>query len=165
MIYTNLPDNMYKLPENAINVLSTILNKGDIDTIALTNTILYIIGLVIGLVLVLIMITFMVQSYIIPQHLGIAIGNVIGAIFMLVGLVHMFYEPYKIEKELTPLKKEYPMMFIAIYPQKYVLTTNYEVKKSNEIKDTDIIMNIDIDRLRKENIEVFTQIDLLKKWI
>ena len=54
------------------------------------------------------------------------------------------------------------MIFIAIYPQKYVLITNYEVKKLNEIKDTDIIMNIDINRLRKENIEVFKQIDLLK---
>ena len=54
------------------------------------------------------------------------------------------------------------MIFIAIYPQKYVLITNYEVKKLNEIKDTDIIINIDINRLRKENIEVFKQIDLLK---
>lgn len=162
MNYINLPDNMYKLPESAINVISTILNKGDVDTIALTNTVWYIISLGIGLVLVLTMLALTVQNCMISQSLGLAIANILSTLFIMMGIFDLFYEPYKLEKELTPLKKEYPMMFIAIYPQKYVLTTNYEVIKLSQVEDGDVIMNIDMKRLRDENPNIFKQIDLLK---
>lgn len=161
MNYINLPDDMYKLPENAINVISTIIKKSDINTV-LPDIIFNIIGIGVLLILITIMIIVLEYSYIISHELGLIIINLLCTLLIVAGLFNICYTPYKLEKELTPLKKEYPMMFIAIYPQKYVLTTNYEVKKLNEINDNDIIMNIDINRLGKENIEVFKQIDLLK---
>lgn len=162
MNYINLPDNMYKLPENAINVISTIIKKSDINTVLLTDTIFNIIGIGVILLLITIMIIVLEYSYIISHELGLIIINLLCTLFIIAGLFNICYTPYKLEKELTPLKKEYPMMFIAIYPQKYVLTTNYEVIKLSQVEDGDVIMNIDMKRLRDENPNIFKQIDLLK---
>lgn len=166
MNYT-LPEEMYTLPSNTLDIIG-IIEKTPHRPLKIFIQILAIL-----LIMVIIFVIITNTVYTLTRNQNIT--NILNEIFIygyivcaVIGVVYVLnydaIEPLKEKypKELTPLKKEYPMMFIAIYPQKYVLTTNYEVIKLSQVEDGDVIMNIDMKRLRDENPNIFKQIDLLK---
>ena len=80
-------------------------------------------------------------------------------IMLIIGICWALY----IDTRFTLLKRKYPMEFIVWNPNKYILTTKYKVKEYDDLDDNDRIIDIDMEKLKNKNPEIFRQLELRNK--
>ena len=152
MNYT-LPEEMYTLPSNTLDIIG-IIEKTPHRPLKIFIQILASL-----LIMVIIFVIITNTVYTITRNQNIT--NILNEIFIygyivcaVIGVVYVLnYDA------IEPLKEKYPMVFIAWKPDKYVLTTDYKVKPHYNVFD-DKIIDIDIEKLKRKNPEIFRQLEL-----
>lgn len=153
MNYT-LPEEMYTLPSNTLDIIG-IIEKTPHRPLKIFIQILAIL-----LIMVIICIIISNTVYTLTRNQNIT--NILNEIFIygyivcaVIGVVYVLnYDA------VEPLKEKYPMVFIAWKPDKYVLTTDYKTTYYGNVSDTDRIIDIDIEKLKRKNPEIFRQLEL-----
>ena len=145
---TTLPEELYILHKNTLSILNTIetIERADNEPKGLVNIMRFMTGTTI--IMFFTGNIFLVSTMIILYQIVLAIG-ICWALY--------------IDTRFTLLKRKYPMEFIVWNPYKYVLTTKYKVKEYDDLDDNDRIIDIDMEKLKNKNSEIFRQLELRNK--
>ena len=145
---TTLPEEMYILHKNTLSILNTIetIERADNEPKGLVNIMCFMTGTTI-------IMFFTGNIFLVSTML------ILYQIMLIIGICWALY----IDTRFTLLKRKYPMEFIVWNPNKYILTTKYKVKEYDDLDDNDRIIDIDMEKLKNKNPEIFRQLELRNK--
>ena len=147
MNYT-LPEEMYILHKNILSILNTIetIERAYNEPKGFVNIMCFMTGTTI-------IMFFTGNIFLVSTML------ILYQIMLIIGICWALY----VDTRFTLLKRKYPMEFIVWNPYKYVLTTKHKVKEYDDLDDNDRIIDIDMEKLKNKNLEIFRQLELRNK--
>ena len=157
MNYINLPDNMYKLPSNTLEILNIIEKESNKSTLEMYKLLYILMGIYCFLVVIWMILNWNAER-------GNSVVLVLAAIstFYMIGII-IPYRCSAVEREFNKLQEIYPIEFVIWKPTIYVITTDYKAKSYTDVLPNEKIIDIDMNRLKNENKEIFRQLELRNK--
>lgn len=154
MNYINLPDNMYKLPSNTLEILNIIEKESNKSTLEMYKLLYILMGIYCFLVVI-----WMILNWNAERGNSVVLVLATISTFYMIGII-IPYRCSAVEREFNKLQEIYPIEFVIWKPTIYVITTDYKAKYYTDVLPNEKIIDIDMNRLRNENKEIFRQLEL-----